>query len=157
MNKNIMLFLILCSLTLIITGCSNNSIQSPNCGVDTTHLNNELSIQIMRDLTTFKIGYPIFIEIDKTTDNVLYATDNYDIKLFILSEGDWEQIRDKTLYLFSDLSQTNVITVDSLSFLPEIPLSYEEATIIVCIFGTNADNNEMVAASSRIQLYRSDD
>ena len=82
------------SLFVLITSCKANEIH-PLVNIPNEFVNQQINIRVAGYSTTYKNTDPISLELKYNSNDVIVFPNNYNLKIFELSNGNWVEIQEK--------------------------------------------------------------
>lgn len=149
-NKILYIFVL---YAFLLAGCNSELHTSlPNCGIQTDHMNNEISIIPNKKYNTYSIGDPIYFYISEIVNGSISAPLDFNTRIYILnsSRDQWQMINNTAQYYGHDhlLNPDNSIIPFVVD--PEITNSETKVTIFVCVSGKTNDTTQTEVGAYRI-------
>jgi hypothetical protein len=138
-------------LTFWLCGCTNTSKEL--VGLSYSDVNNQLKLSIITEWNTYEVEDPITISIKNTTNETIVFPYDYGTKIFIFSEGDWEEIDEKEMLSEKELIPITPGSTHHLSLFGDFPIDRGEILTRIYVIGQMENSGRQVAGYIELTLH----
>lgn len=93
-TKSLIIFLLLVSQVLLLSCTTVKG--EPHLGdVEDSNINNQVRAKVADIMNPLKTTEPIFLEIQSHTPNTMVFKNNFSVRIFKITDGEWEEIKEK--------------------------------------------------------------
>jgi uncharacterized protein YcfL len=147
--------LVIITSVILLIGCQSSKIIFPGCGIDKTHMNNEIRSGLMDEWNSYKKwdGVIFFVQ-SKYKSPITFPIDlNLQVFVYDPDDQEWLQTTNQTIIPGGEeqeiLEKENDATTRSISL--DLPNSPETVKVFYCVSGATADGI-LVGASGSFDL-----
>lgn len=120
-TKSLIIVLLVAGQVLLMS-CTNVKDEPQLDGVEDSNINNQVRAEVYDLMNPLKTTEPVFLEIQSHTPNTMVFKNNFSVRIFKMTDGEWEEIKEKP---------TTRLPADDFVFSPDKKT--------VQIFGVNPD------------------
>lgn len=121
-TKSLVIILLLVVQMLLIS-CTTVKGEPHLDDVEDSNINNQVGAEVSEVMNTLKTTEVIFLEIQSHTSNTMVFKNNFSVRMFKITDGEWEEVKEKPTTRFpSDdfIFSPNIKTVQIFAVHPDL-------------------------------------